>query len=156
MLAENTDAETRITTLDEYPEHGSAYRGTPSEEKIDRRVGKISLEYFRAGEKYDLIFVDADHRFESVLNDTQVAMSLLMENGVLVWHDYQQDNHFHGLNGVPEALGIFSKSIPIVALKGTYLAVHTKYPGWETAKFVKNDSVGKMAADPWRDQTLRG
>lgn len=156
LLAENTDSETRITTLDEYPEHGSAYRGTPLEQKIDRRIGKISLEHFRPDEEYDLIFVDADHRFESVINDTQVAMSLLAENGVLVWHDYQQENHFHGLNGVPEALRIFSKSIPIVALQGTYLAVYSRYPGWETARFVKNVSAGKMAADPWSDQTLRG
>jgi hypothetical protein len=155
MLAENTDAETRITALDEYPEHGSAYRGTPLEQKIDRRIGKISLQPFKPDEKYDLIFVDADHRFESVVNDTQVALSLLSERGVLVWHDYQQENHFHGLNGVPEALKIFSKSIPIIALKGTYLAMHTRYPDWETAKFV-NQGETPATGGPWRNQSLRG
>ena len=155
MLAENTDAETRITTLDEYPEHGVAYRGTPLEQKIDRRIGKISLKHFKPDEKYDLIFVDADHRFESVVNDTQVAMGLLAGNGVLVWHDYQQENHFHGLNGVPEALKIFSKDIPIIALQGTYLAMHARYPEWETAKYVKQ-RVTPSTDDPWRDQSLRG
>jgi len=155
MLAENTDAETRITTLDAFPEHGAAYRGTPLEKKIDRRIGKISLEHFKAGEKYDLIFVDADHHFKSVLNDTQVAMGLLAEGGVIVWHDYQQENHFHGMNGVPEALGIFSKSIPIIALKGTYLAMHTKHPGWETVKFAKTAKNGALG-DVWQDPSLRG
>jgi hypothetical protein len=155
MLAENTGAETRITTLDEYPEHGAAYRGTPLEQKIDRRIGKISLEPFQPDEKYDLIFVDADHRFESVVNDTQVAMSLLAKDGVIVWHDYQHTTHFHGLNGVPEALKIFSKFIPIIALKGTYLAMHTRHPGWETAKFV-NQGTTPAADGPWRNQSLRG
>lgn len=155
MIAENTGAETRITTLDEYPEHGAAYRGTPLEQKIDRRIGKISLDPFQPDEKYDLIFVDADHRFESVVNDTRVAMSLLAKDGVIVWHDYQQENHFHGLNGVPEALKIFSKDIPIIALRGTYLAMYTQYPGWETAKFV-NQKTAPAADGPWHAQTLRG
>ena len=155
MLAENTDEATRITTLDEFAEHGAAYRGTPLEKKIDRRIGKISLECFKADEKFDLIFVDADHRFSSVLNDTEVAMNLLAPGGVILWHDYQQENHFHGLNDVPEALGIFSKSIPIVALKGTYLAIHTLHPGWETSKFVKPAKSGEPT-DPWQSQSLRG
>jgi hypothetical protein len=155
MLAENTDADTRITTLDEFPEHGAAYRGTPLEKKIDRRIGKIALKHFKEDEKFDLIFVDADHQFSSVLNDTEVAMSLLAPDGVILWHDYQQENHFHGLNGVPEALGIFAKSIPIVALKGTFLAMHTKHLGWETAKFVKPAKVSETS-DPWQNQALRG
>lgn len=155
MLAENTDAATRITTLDEFPEHGSAYRGTSVAQKIDRRIGKISREHFRPDEKYDLIFVDADHRFESVVNDTEVAMGLLAENGVLVWHDYQQENHFHGLNGVPEALKIFSQTIPIIALEGTYLAVHSRFPGWETAHFIQPPPA-LAKTDPWGSQSLRG
>ena len=155
MLAENTDAETRITTLDEYPEHGAAYRGTPLEQKIDRRIGKVALEHFRPDEAYDLIFVDADHRFASVVNDTQVALSLLSEQGVLVWHDYQQENHFHGLNGVPEALKIFSADIPIIALQGTYLALYSRHPGWETAR-PANRGATPAADGSWRNQSLRG
>jgi hypothetical protein len=155
MLAENTGPAARITTLDEYPEHGSAYRGTALEQKIDRRIGKVSPEHFRAGEKYDLIFVDADHRFESAVNDTRVALGLLADTGVLVWHDYQQQNHFQGMNDVPEALKIFSAHIPIVALKGTWLAVYSRYPGWETEKLAGKSAV-QGSIDPWRDDTLRG
>jgi Predicted O-methyltransferase len=155
MLAENTSAETRITTLDEYPEHGAAYRGTPLEQKIDRRIGKISLEHFRAGEKYDLIFVDADHRFESVMNDTQVALGLLAENGVVVWHDYQNLHHFQGYNDVPEGLKLFSAHLPIVAIKGTWLAIYSRHAGWETSKLLKAKAT-QASGDPWKDRTLRG
>jgi Methyltransferase domain len=156
MLAENTDAGTRITTLDEYPEHGTAYRGTALEQKIDRRVGKVSLEHFRPDEEYDLIFIDADHRFASVANDTRVALSLLSERGVLIWHDYQQENHFHGFNGVPEALKIFSANIPILALQSTCLAIYSRHPGWETTRFMNNKAAQPMVADLWHDLTLRG
>jgi len=40
-------------------------------------------------QKCDLVFVDGDHHFESVLNDTQKAFQLLKnENSIIVWHDY--------------------------------------------------------------------
>jgi hypothetical protein len=155
MLAENTGPEAKITTLDEYPEHGAAYRGTPLEKKIDRRIGNISVEHFRADEKYDLIFVDADHRFESALNDTKVALNLLSESGVVVWHDYQDKNHFQGWNDVPEVLKLFSPHIPIVAIKGTWLAIHSRYPGWQTGELLKREA-SKPVTDPWQDKTLRG
>lgn len=156
MLAENVGPETLITTLDEYPDHGSAYRGTPIEKKIERRIGKISLDCFKPDEEFDFIFVDADHRFESVVNDTKVALSLLSENGVIIWHDYQQENHFHGLNGVPEALRLFSDYLPIVALQGTYLAIHSRHPGWDTARYVKKGPSASKDINPWQDQSIRG
>jgi hypothetical protein len=39
--------------------------------------------------KFDLIFVDGDHSYQGVLNDTKKVFSLLKdENSVIVWHDY--------------------------------------------------------------------
>ncbi|MGC4128187.1 MAG: class I SAM-dependent methyltransferase [Bergeyella sp.] len=39
--------------------------------------------------KYDLIFIDGDHTYEMVLNDTKkVFAHLLHENSIVVWHDY--------------------------------------------------------------------
>lgn len=155
LLAENTKPDVRITTLDENPDHGSAYRNTPVEGKMDRRIGKVSMEPFKAGEKFDLIFVDADHRFPAVINDTEVAFNLLSEKGVILWHDYQQTNHFHGWNQVPEALKIFSSYIPIVSVSGTWLAMHSRYPGWETSKIL-SQATAQTSGDPWKDKGLRG
>jgi SAM-dependent methyltransferase len=155
LLAENTGPEVRVTTLDEHPEHGSAYRGTALETKIDRRVGKISLDHFSQGEKYDLIFVDADHRFDAVVNDTEVALALLSDGGVIVWHDYQHTNHFQGYNDVPEALRLFSEQIPIVAITGTWLAIHSRHPGWETAKRLR-PTVTQGSMDAWKAKSVRG
>lgn len=39
--------------------------------------------------KYDLVFIDGDHSYEMVLNDTQkIFKNLLHENSIVVWHDY--------------------------------------------------------------------
>lgn len=38
---------------------------------------------------YDLIFVDGDHKYKSVVNDTKIAKKLMKDkNSVIVWHDY--------------------------------------------------------------------
>jgi len=42
-------------------------------------------------QRVDVVFVDGDHHYESVLKDTQTAFSLLKnEESVVVWHDYSQ------------------------------------------------------------------
>ncbi len=39
--------------------------------------------------KFDLIFIDGDHRYDAVKNDTAKAFELLKnENSIIVWHDY--------------------------------------------------------------------
>lgn len=39
--------------------------------------------------KYDLVFIDGDHSYEMVLNDTKkVFKNLLHKDSVVVWHDY--------------------------------------------------------------------
>lgn len=36
----------------------------------------------------DLVFVDACHEYEYVLNDSEIALKLLAPGGVVLWHDY--------------------------------------------------------------------
>jgi predicted O-methyltransferase YrrM len=38
--------------------------------------------------KMDLVFVDGDHHFDSVVQDTQTAFKLIKPGGAIVWHDY--------------------------------------------------------------------
>jgi hypothetical protein len=42
--------------------------------------------------KCDVVFVDGDHHYESVVNDTEIAFELLKDdNSVIVWHDYAKN-----------------------------------------------------------------
>jgi predicted O-methyltransferase YrrM len=123
--------------------------------KITRKTGRISTKLFEPDEKYDLIFVDADHDYASVMNDTEVAFNVLAEQGVILWHDYRQDAYFHGMCGVPEALNEFARSRPIYAIRGTMLAVYSTRPGWETATLPARVSQTR-AETVWDEHQVRG
>jgi predicted O-methyltransferase YrrM len=49
----------------------------------------LSFDFQSLPAKFDLIFIDGDHRFEMVKNDTQKVFShLIHEKSIVVWHDY--------------------------------------------------------------------
>ncbi len=48
-----------------------------------------TFDYNSLNQKFDLIFIDGDHHYESVKNDTANAFKLLKDsNSIIVWHDY--------------------------------------------------------------------
>lgn len=48
-----------------------------------------TFDFKSIGKQFDLLFIDGDHHYESVKNDTKAAFSLLKnENSIIVWHDY--------------------------------------------------------------------
>ncbi len=48
-----------------------------------------TFDFASLNKKYDLVFIDGEHSYEMVLNDTQkVFKHLLHENSIVVWHDY--------------------------------------------------------------------
>jgi len=47
------------------------------------------FDFESLGKKFDLIFIDGDHHYEMVKNDTEKAFRHLMkEKTIVVWHDY--------------------------------------------------------------------
>lgn len=74
-------------------------------------------------ESVDFVFVDGAHSEDYLLNDSEIALSVIKPGGVIVWHDYT------GWDGVTRGLDLFAKKnhhLNIVHLKGTSLAF-TKY-----------------------------
>lgn len=50
------------------------------------------FDFASLNKKFDLIFVDGDHKYEAVKSDTENVYKLLKnENSVIVWHDYGFD-----------------------------------------------------------------
>ena len=47
------------------------------------------FDYAKLNRKFDLVFIDGDHHYDLVKNDTEkVFRHLLHDNSVVVWHDY--------------------------------------------------------------------
>jgi predicted O-methyltransferase YrrM len=53
------------------------------------RGNSKNFDFQSLNRKFDLIFIDGDHHYEAVKNDTEKVFShLVHENSVVVWHDY--------------------------------------------------------------------
>lgn len=49
----------------------------------------LNFDFQKLNKKYDLIFIDGDHTYEFVKNDTEkVFQNLVHKDTVVVWHDY--------------------------------------------------------------------
>lgn len=133
-IARNLPDDGTVVAVDEDPEHGSAYRVTELEAKIERRTGLIAPWLFEhdAPGSYDLIFVDAEHRYADVKSDTALALRLVSPTGYIVWHDYRNTGYFNRLCAVPEVLDELAQSKTGVHIANSSLAVHS--PAWDVGR----------------------
>jgi hypothetical protein len=162
FLAEHISPDAKIVTIDRHPEHGEAYRKTSLASMIERRVGETDRAMFAqdAPASYDLIFVDADHSYGSVRNETELVLPLLSPTGFIVWHDYANWGYFDGQNGVPEYLGELGAKLPIGHVLGSTLAVHS--PSWisgagqERFRSATQVEASEIGANPWQGNLPRG
>ena len=67
------------------------------EDHFDTNVGKLVTKikgnsipslYALSGSKFDLIYIDGDHRRDNVMIDSLLAWPLLNPGGVMIWDDY--------------------------------------------------------------------
>jgi hypothetical protein len=67
-----------------------------------------TFDFKALNRKFDLIFIDGDHRFEFAKNDTENAFNhLIHPNSVIVWHDYMfnpEKIRYEVLAGILEGL----------------------------------------------------
>ena len=129
-MAQNMPESSRLVAVDMEPKHGEAYSDRPESSIIERRTGQIERKLFRENEFgiFDLVFIDADHRYEAVKHDTEIALQLLKPDGWIVWHDYANWGYFSGACGVPEYLAEFKKTHSVAQILGSNMAVHR--PCW--------------------------
>jgi hypothetical protein len=94
-----------------YLELGCRADATFSKIRCDKKVGVDNArggtlhmttdQYFeKYSDKFDVIFVDADHRHPQVMKDVTNALNALNENGFIVMHDcYPYSTKYENLNG---------------------------------------------------------
>jgi predicted O-methyltransferase YrrM len=52
----------------------------------------LNFDFQSLNKKYDLIFIDGDHHYDYVKNDTQkIFQHLIHDNSIIVWHDYARN-----------------------------------------------------------------
>ena len=69
-------------------------------------------------ETFDFIFIDGDHTYSAVINDTKKSLTLLNPKGVIIWHDWEN------VKDVNAALNEFNLPNPIVYLHNTWIAYY--------------------------------
>lgn len=70
----------------------------------------------------DAVFIDGDHSREGVLNDTTLALQVVRQGGIVIWHDY------HDLGTVDVREVLHEKLLfgwPLSYIRGTWLAYMT-------------------------------
>ncbi|HTA82681.1 MAG TPA: class I SAM-dependent methyltransferase [Bacteroidia bacterium] len=52
----------------------------------------LTFDYAGLNKKFDVVFIDGDHHYESVMSDTaNVFKHLLNKDSIVIWHDYGYD-----------------------------------------------------------------
>jgi len=96
------------------------YEGHPTEDKI-RQIFSDSKVFDEAPLKgiVDLVFIDGAHTRTYVENDTDKALAMLSDRGIVLWHDYKPDapDVFRYLNEL-------SKTLPLVHIKDTDIVMY--------------------------------
>jgi predicted O-methyltransferase YrrM len=109
------------------------YSGTPVEHKITQLFGDSKrfdeTPYLK---QCDLIFIDGSHAYSYVKNDTEKALRMLREGGLLLWHDYRYRNV--ETRGVRRYLDELSETLPLIRL-------------YETSFVAYRSDTNKVAAD---------
>ena len=104
------------------PQSGTRFLNHVLATRIHQLFGdSATYDITRFNNKCDLIFIDGSHAYEYVKNDSEKAMHMLAQNGIIIWHDY-------GVwNGVTRYLNeIFRNELSnkkIIAIEGTSLVV---------------------------------
>jgi hypothetical protein len=74
-----------VVTVDMDKEAGKFCRGISNVKQVID--DSITMDWKRLG-KFDLIFIDGNHSYIGVKADTENALCILKEGGIIVWHDY--------------------------------------------------------------------
>jgi len=80
----------------------------------------LDLDKLSLKNKFDLIFIDGGHDYETVENDTSKAFSMATEHSIIIWHDYKSQIH----QDVTHFLNSLSHNQKIIHIQNTMLAIH--------------------------------
>lgn len=113
----------------------------------------MTFDYKSLEQKFDLIFIDGDHHYEAVMNDTKNAFQLLKnERSVIVWHDYgnnPNDIRWDVLRGILDGTPNDKKK-KLYRVSNTLCAIYTdeNLPSYLQQRFETPDKSFVMTIAP--------
>jgi hypothetical protein len=126
--------------------HGIFSDGIPGITSIFHN--SLTFDFDAHKKKYDLIFVDGDHVYESVVKDTQNVFKLLKdENSIIVWHDYGNDP----VNVRYEVFAAILEGTPEAYRKNLYHVSNTMCAVFMRGKF----ATTYLASQPFPNKTFK-
>lgn len=102
------------------PYMGVLFKGREEEKRITQ-IHTDSREFDTAPyrQQFDFVFVDGDHSYDLVKNDTQKAFELLKQGGVIMWHDYAPKS-----DGLVRFFKEFTQDRPLFRIRSTCLLAY--------------------------------
>ena len=99
---------------------GEEARKSPAAHKIVQLYGDSRTFDFRPFDgTVDLMFIDGDHAYETVKQDTANALRMIAPGGIIIWDDYQTC-----WPGVIQCVEELAQTHPVHHLSGTRLACY--------------------------------
>lgn len=100
--------------------HEKYWLGKLSANRIIPLYGdSASYDFSLYHKRMDLVFVDGAHSYDYVCKDSESALAMIRDRGVIAWHDYAPC-----WPGVVRALNKLALKIPLCHLRGTSLVIH--------------------------------
>jgi spermidine synthase len=127
LLLSDNCPEAEVITYDIDPNAGGYFKTL---DPPPSRIRAINCDFqsdasrLREGDKFDFIFIDANHVENAVRADSELAFDLLAPGGVIVWHDYGNSDYLFGYNRVPEVLATLAVERRICGVNGSELAFY--------------------------------
>jgi hypothetical protein len=101
-------------------EIGAFYKNCSESKKVRQLFGNsLMFNYDDYKGKIDLCFIDGGHSFQCVAEDTENALKMLSDKGVIIWHDFNIQHR-----DVYDFLMKFSLKHKILWIKDTRLAIY--------------------------------
>ncbi|MCR6629420.1 MAG: glycosyltransferase [Magnetospirillum sp.] len=100
---------------------GKLFKGSDRESQI-HQIFENSMTFDPSPMKntFDFVFIDADHGYDAVINDTRKAFELLRPGGIVMWHDYSPKSP-----GLVKAIREFTQNErPLFRIRNTCLLLH--------------------------------
>ena len=106
---------------DVYPdEPGIRLKGSPYQNRVHQLFGNSqTFDFTPYYGSVDFVFVDGCHHYEYALRDSENALKMVSDHGVIVWHDYSPCEL-----GVVKALHELNHDISLLHIEGTSLVIY--------------------------------